>query len=69
MRCDGTRTATQETCGSPVFRCKDCASVGCNQGLLGICSKQGFHSARCQSCKKIGSGRMIKDAADAQPNG
>lgn len=69
MRCEGKRTATNETCGSPVYRCKDCQNEGCNQGSAGTCTKQGFHSARCQSCKKIGSNRMIKDAPSASPNG
>lgn len=61
MRCDGIRTANNQTCGSPVFRCKDCGHMGCNQGSENVCSKQGFRTARCKSCNKLGSNRLVKD--------
>lgn len=69
MRCDGVRTSSQECCGSLLYRCKDCGHQGCNQGADGQCSKQAFKSARCKSCNKIGTNRMVKDAADAQVSG
>ncbi len=69
MRCDGVRTATNETCGSAVLKCKDCGHTGCNQGSDNLCSKQGFKVARCKGCNKLGSGRMIKEEASAQAAG
>ena len=69
MRCEGIRTATNETCGSLLYRCKDCAHLGCNQGADGTCSKQAFKSARCKSCNKIGSNRLVKDGESATAAG
>jgi len=66
MRCDGVRTATNECCGSLLYRCKDCSALGCNQGADGQCSKQAFKSARCKTCNKIGSNRLVKDATDVR---
>lgn len=61
MRCTGIRKATQQECGSPVYRCKDCGNTGCNQGPLGACSHQAFRTARCNQCNKLGSQRPVQE--------
>ena len=61
MRCKGIRTASQSECDSPLYRCKDCGNLGCNQGPENACSHQAFRAARCRKCSKLGSQRPVKD--------
>ncbi|MFO0697199.1 MAG: hypothetical protein U0230_26725 [Polyangiales bacterium] len=65
MRCTGIRKATNETCGSPVYYCKNCGNQGCNQGGKEFCDHQAFHVARCTKCNKLGTNRLVEDKAEA----
>lgn len=65
MRCSGTKTATNEPCGSILFRCKACEHLGCNQGADNACTAQGFRAARCKGCGKLGQNKMVKDEDQA----
>ena len=52
MACPGKRG--NGTCGSTVWKCKHCNSVGCDQGSAGKCTNQKFKGGTCQSCGKSG---------------
>ena len=65
MRCTGTKTATNEPCGSLVFRCKSCEKLGCNQGAESACTHQAFRAARCKGCGKLGQNKLVKDEEQA----
>jgi hypothetical protein len=61
MRCIGTKTTSNEPCGSILFRCKSCEHLGCNQGADNACTHQAFRAARCRKCGKLGQNKMVKD--------
>ena len=47
------------TCGSLVYKCKKCGSVGCDQLSDGKCTNQNFTSGKCMSCGAVGQKEMI----------
>ena len=52
--CPGKRIKGNTTCAVPVYKCKNCGSVGCRQGNAGTCSNQCFAGDKCLKCGKTG---------------
>jgi len=52
MACMGKKKSGQH-CGSTVYKCKNCDTVGCDHALEETCSKQNFEASRCLSCGKV----------------
>jgi len=55
--CRGKRKSTA-TCNSAVYRCKQCANIGCDQVQTDECTNQGFW---CGTCVKCGTIELAQD--------
>ena len=55
--CLGKRKSAA-TCNSVVYRCKQCANIGCDQVYTDQCSNQAF---RCGTCVKCGTIELAQD--------
>jgi Sigma-54 factor, Activator interacting domain (AID) len=55
--CPGKRKSAA-TCNSAVYRCKQCANIGCDQVHTDECTNQGF---RCGTCLKCGTIELAQD--------
>ena len=55
MSCQGKRSNRTGKCGSIVYRCKHCGSVGCDHSKQQTCSNQLFYNAKCLKCGKAGA--------------
>jgi hypothetical protein len=58
--CPGTRTKQHNRCGSTVYKCKACGSVGCEQGQPSACSNQCFTGGKCLRCGKHGQKELVR---------
>lgn len=58
--CPGSRTKQHNRCGSLVYKCKACGSVGCEQSQSGACSDQGFMGGKCLGCGKYGQKASVR---------
>ena len=54
MSCPGKRK-NENRCGSVVYKCKHCQSVGCDHSKEEECSNQNFKSGKCLRCGKPGA--------------
>jgi hypothetical protein len=57
--CDGKRTQAHNRCGSPVYRCKSCKAVGCEQGQQNVCGNEVFMGGKCLRCGKHGQKEKV----------
>ncbi len=56
--CPGTKGKSK--CNKPLYRCKSCGHVGCEQSQDGQCTNQAFKLGKCNKCGKSGQKETFK---------